>query len=502
MKTLNILYLEDSPEDAELVKRELKKLGLDLNFNVIESKIDFENALKNFDMDVILSDHSMYQFDSIEAFEIYKKSGLDVPFILVTGSVSEEFAVQILHKGADDYIIKDNLTRLPSAILNAIEKKEAETKNREAGERILQAYKFAEGAMEAAPDCIFGLNKNANIVMSNLNAGKLFGYSRGEFLTLNPNSLLRDPEGTRNFNDLVEHGDLLDHAEYIATKKNGEMFPSEVNSSIVKTQNGNVTLISVRDISTRKVVERELLQLNDALENNARKLNHINKELEQYAYVVSHELQEPLRMVSSFLTLLRKNLGDRLNPKAESFLQYAVDGSNRMRKIVYDLLDYSKIGHSPESLEIVDLNQVLEDVENLFRKQITDSKAVIEADKLPCVHVHPTLMSLVFQNLISNSLKFQKQNQNPYITITVQELDLEWKIGIKDNGIGIAPEYHDKVFELLQKAHPELKTRGSGIGLSISKKASETMNGQIWIESEIDNGCIVYFTISKSPNSK
>ncbi|HAC15946.1 MAG TPA: hypothetical protein DCE78_08390, partial [Bacteroidetes bacterium] len=247
--------------------------------------------------------------------------------------------------------------------------------------------------------------------------------------------------------------------------------------------------------------ERDLLQLNDALEKNARQLHDINYELEQYAYVVSHELQEPLRMVSSFLTLLKKNLGDRLNPKAESFLHYAVDGATRMRKIVYDLLDYSKIGHSHESLENVDLNVVLEDVENLLRKQITDAKAVIESEKLPIVQAHPALISLVFQNLISNSIKFQKLNQSPYIRISARELDFDWEIGIIDNGIGIEPEHHEKIFELLQKAHPELKTQGSGIGLSITKKAIETMNGQIWVESEKDNGCAVYFTISKIQNN-
>lgn len=497
MKSLSVLYLEDSPDDAELIRRELLKTGLKLHLKVIDSKKDFEKELNSFDMDVILSDHSMHQFDSVEALDIFKKSGVNVPFILVTGSVSEEFAVQILQQGADDYIIKDNLARLPSAVLNAIEKKESEIKRKEAEKRILQAYNFAEGVMEAAPDCIYGINQKYNIVMSNLNASSLFGYSRGEFLTLDPNSLMRDPESKMDLKVMIDQKEVLNHKECIGIKKNGEMFPAEVNSSIVNASNGHITLISVRDITKRKEAERDLLQLNDALEKNARKLNEINNELEQYAYVVSHELQEPLRMVSSFLTLLKKNLGDRLNPKAESFLQYAVDGSNRMRKIVYDLLDYSKIGHSKDSLQEIDLNLVLEDIENLFRKQITDAKAVIESDKLPVIQTNPTLISLVFQNLISNCLKFQKPDQHPHINISVEELDLEWKIGIKDNGIGIKPDQHEKVFELLQKAHPELKSRGSGIGLSITKKAIETMGGQIWIEPDLEDGCQIYFTINK-----
>src|SRR5690606_6096842 len=130
-----------------------------------------------------------------------------------------------------------------------------------------------------------------------------------------------------------------------------------------------------------------------------------------------------------------------------------------------------------ETLQEIDLNLVLEDVENLFRKQITDTKAIIESDKLPIVQTNPTLISMVFQNLISNRLKFQKPDQHPHINISVEELDIEWRIGIKDNGIGIKHGQHEKVFELLQKAHPELKSRGSGIGLSITKKAIETMGG-------------------------
>jgi PAS domain S-box-containing protein len=497
MKPLKVLHVEDSSFDAELIARELKKTGFEFEIKRVDSQIDFVNALQSYDMDLILCDHSMYQFDSFQALKLFKESHKDVPFILVTGSVSEDFAVTILKQGADDYIIKENLTRLPSSILNALEKKEAERKRNEAEKKILQAYRLAEGVMEAAPDAIVGLNERHHIVLTNMKTQTLFGFSRSELLRLSPGLMFPELEDGAILTDLFKNKSDIEHRECIGAKKDGSFFPAEVSTSFVDSDQGVLLVMSIRDITVRKRAEEELQQLNDALEENARKLREINNELEQYAYVVSHELQEPLRMVSSFLALLKKNLGDDLNPKAEKFLHYAVDGANRMRKIVYDLLDYSRIGRSSETMETVDLNQILNEVESLYRKQISDTQASIECEQLPIIRTYPTLVTLVFQNLLSNSLKFIKKNTNPQIIISCEEHDLEWQFSFRDNGIGLNPAYYDKVFEMMQRVNPEGLITGTGMGLSITKKVIEKLGGQIWITSNPDGGTIFNFTISK-----
>lgn len=497
MKPLNVLHLEDSTYDAELIARELKKTGFELEIKRVDTQSGFASALSSYDMDLILCDHSMYQFDSFEALRMFKESRKDIPFILVTGSVSEDFAVTILKKGADDYIIKENLTRLPSAIINALEKKDAERKRFEAEKKILQAYRLAEGVMEAAPDAILGLNEGRHIVLTNMKTQSLFGYSRSDLLKISPGLLFPEFEDDSIVNGLFEYKTDFEHRECVGVKKDGSMFPAEVSTSFVYSDQGVLLVMSIRDISVRKQAEQELQKLNDALEENARKLREINSELEQYAYVVSHELQEPIRMVSSFLALLKKNLGDNLNPKADKFLHYAVDGANRLRKIVYDLLDYSRIGRSTESMETVDLNQILTEVENLYRKQISDTQASIESEQLPIIRTFPTLFTLVFQNLISNSLKFVKKNVHPKIQISCEEHDLEWQFSFKDNGIGLDPASYDKVFEMMQRINPEGLVTGTGMGLSITKKVVEKLGGQIWITENPDGGTIFNFTISK-----
>lgn len=497
MKPLKVLHVEDSSFDAELIARELKKTGLELEIKRVDTQKDFASALISFGMDVILCDHSMYQFDSFEALRIFKESKIDVPFILVTGSVSEDFAVTILQKGADDYIIKENLARLPNAVINALEKKEAERKRNEAEKKILQAYRLAEGVMEAAPDAILGLNEGKRIVLTNMKTQSLFGYSRSELLKVSPELMFPELVEQSLLENMFKEKRDIEHKEYLGVKKDGSMFPAEISTSFVDSDQGVLMVISVRDISIRKQAEQELQNLNDALEENARKLREINSELEQYAYVVSHELQEPLRMVSSFLALLKKNLGDELNPKAEKFLHYAVDGANRMRKIVYDLLDYSRIGRSSESMETVDLNQILTEVENLYRKQISDTQATIECQQLPIIRTFPTLITLVFQNLLSNSLKFVRKDVHPKIEISYEEHDLEWQFSFKDNGIGLNPEYYDKVFEMMQQVNHEGLVTGTGMGLSITKKVIEKLGGQIWITENPDGGSIFNFTISK-----
>lgn len=252
---------------------------------------------------------------------------------------------------------------------------------------------------------------------------------------------------------------------------------------------------SFQDITNQKNHEIELNKLNETLEERAIKLQQSNEELEQFAYVASHDLQEPLRMVTSFLSLLEKKYENQLDAKAQQYIHFAVDGSKRMRQIILDLLEFSRVGRIREELDRIDMNQLIEGILALNKERIDNLKAKIIYDQLPIIESYETPVYQVLQNLISNSLKYHSTTEAPIIELKMEKLSNEWLFTIKDNGIGIDPNYHSKIFQLFQRLHNKTEYSGSGIGLSLCKKIIEDMKGKIWLESEEGKGCTFFFTL-------
>ncbi len=252
---------------------------------------------------------------------------------------------------------------------------------------------------------------------------------------------------------------------------------------------------SFQDITDRKNHEIELRKLNETLEERAIKLQQSNEELEQFAYVASHDLQEPLRMVTSFLSLLEKKYENQLDAKAQQYIHFAVDGAKRMRQIILDLLEFSRVGRIREELDRINMNQLIEGILTFNKERIENLNAKIIYDELPIIESYETPVYQVLQNLISNSLKYHSTTETPRIEIKIDKLQNEWLFTVKDNGIGIDPSYHSKIFQLFQRLHNKSDYSGSGIGLSLCKKIIEDMNGKIWLESEEGKGCSFYFTL-------
>jgi len=255
---------------------------------------------------------------------------------------------------------------------------------------------------------------------------------------------------------------------------------------------------SFQDVTVQKNQEIELTKLNEILEERALKLQQSNEELEQFAYVASHDLQEPLRMVTSFLSLLEKKYENQLDAKAQQYIHFAVDGSKRMRQIILDLLEFSRVGRIREELDNVNLNFILDSIIALNKDRIEEFKATIVYSDLPTIKSYETPVYQVLQNLISNSLKYHSTAETPKIEVTVEENEHDWLFKVKDNGIGIDPTYHPKVFQLFQRLHTKTEYSGSGIGLSLCKKIIEDLKGKIWIESEEGKGCAFLFTLPKN----
>lgn len=241
----------------------------------------------------------------------------------------------------------------------------------------------------------------------------------------------------------------------------------------------------------------ELNTQNERLESALEELKRKNEDLEAFAFSASHDLQEPLRMISSFLTQLENKYADQLDEKAHKYIYFAVDGAKRMRQIILDLLEYSRVGKLNGELEWIDCNEIIKQVNSLNKKVISEKSVSIKTKNLPKVFAHKTPLHQVFQNLIGNAIKYVKEGTPPEIQIKGYENDQEWTFSIKDNGIGINPEYFDKIFVIFQRLHGKNEFEGSGMGLAIVKKIVENLGGKIWVESEIGIGSTFIFTIPK-----
>lgn len=250
------------------------------------------------------------------------------------------------------------------------------------------------------------------------------------------------------------------------------------------------------DITKQKKIEKELKLKNEELVKMTEELIRSNRDLEQFAYVASHDLQEPLRAVSSFSQLLSKRYDDELDSDAQEFIGFIVDGSRRMQQLINDLLSFSRVSTRGKPLEPTDTNSILGQAIVNLSTMIEENRAIITNDELPTVMADGSQLTQVFQNLIGNAIKFRK-NDFPHIHLSAHEKDGSWEFSIKDNGIGIEPEYFEKIFVIFQRLHGKDEYSGTGIGLAICKKIIERHGGDIWVKSDTKNGSTFYFTIPK-----
>jgi light-regulated signal transduction histidine kinase (bacteriophytochrome) len=256
--------------------------------------------------------------------------------------------------------------------------------------------------------------------------------------------------------------------------------------------NGTIIFNSlILDVTQESINQVLLKQYNYELQRS-------NEELEKFAFVASNDLQEPLRMISSFMNLLKRKYGDRIDEKGHQYIHFASDGANRMREIILDLLEYSRASKSLEGKEDVDLNQVIIDFKQLRRKIISTKSAFIISGDLPIILNYKAAIAQIFNCLLDNALTYTATGTPPIIEISVAENEKEWTFSIRDNGIGIEPQFHDKIFVAFQRSHKRDEYNHPGIGLSIAKKHVELLGGRIWLEPSPEKGTLFRFLIPKS----
>jgi signal transduction histidine kinase len=252
-----------------------------------------------------------------------------------------------------------------------------------------------------------------------------------------------------------------------------------------------------------EVVRRALREKNERTlrrqveENLARKVDELarsNADLEQFAYVASHDLQEPLRMVAAYTQLLGERYKGKLDADADKFIGYASEGATRMQVLIQDLLAFSRIGRNTGNGESIDCNAVMKDVLQTLAVAIEESGAVVSCGALPALWADHTQITQIFQNLVGNALKF-RGNHPPLISVQAEKIGQHWLFSVSDNGIGIAPEHAENIFVVFQRLHARAEYPGNGIGLAICKKIVERAGGRIWVESQANSGCTFKFTI-------
>jgi light-regulated signal transduction histidine kinase (bacteriophytochrome) len=268
---------------------------------------------------------------------------------------------------------------------------------------------------------------------------------------------------------------------------------------VVRDARGNPYRIigAMQDITERIQKEIVLKELNGTLNKRAAELAASNAELEQFAYIASHDLQEPLRMVTGFLTQIQKKYEPQLDETGQVYIKFAVDGAIRMRRIILDLLEYSRVGRQQYFIEKINTDELLKEACRMYTGIAKVQKIIINYKGLPDIVAAKTPVQQVFQNLISNAVKYQQPGNIPEIKINAADNEDHWQFAVEDNGIGIDTAYLDTIFVIFKRLHSKDEYSGTGIGLAICKKIIDNHQGKIWVESAPGKGSTFYFTISK-----
>ncbi|MFN3999697.1 PAS domain S-box protein [Algoriphagus sp.] len=375
-----------------------------------------------------------------------------------------------------------------------------------AEEQILQANERFEKVTEATNDAIWDWDIENKTYFRSKGIEKFFGVASSQ--TLDEEDFWKDkfhpedlPKIKQSIDIALQNPETLRwELEYRIFKEDGEIGYVVDKGVIVRNKKGKAIRMvgAMTDISDRKKHEEELLSLNESLKKYANDLELTNEQLEQFAFIASHDLQEPLRMITSFMDQLQRKYGEQLDDKAHQYIHFATNGAKRMKQIILDLLEYSRAGKFNETISKVNLDLLISDYKSLRKKVIDEKSAIIDYSTLPVIESYRAPLTQTLHCLLDNAIKYSRNGVPPKIELSVKETLSEWIFSIRDNGIGIDPMFFDKIFIIFQRLHNRDQYAGSGIGLSIVKKQVESWGGKIWLESTPGEGSHFFFTIPKS----
>lgn len=351
--------------------------------------------------------------------------------------------------------------------------------------------------VDTAQEAFVGMDTGGIIVDWNPAAEAIFGWSRDEAIGRPLAETIVPPQHRQAHRDGLERfletgaGPLLNkRIEITALRRDGDEFPVEITITTLRIGDTHVFHAFLHDITERKRAEKKLTDM-------AAELARSNKDLDEFASILSHDLAAPIRSVASHCELLQKGYRQRLGDDADEFLQSALDGAKRMQRLIGDLLTFARVTRQAKARAAVDCERVLRDVLANLQMAIQETQATVTHDPLPTVTADPTQLMQLFQNLIGNAIKYCK-DRRPVVHVGAGEENGAWRFSVRDNGIGIQPGQADWIFQMFHRLHAdETEFSGTGIGLSTCKRIVERHGGRIWVESEPGTGCTFHFTLPK-----
>ena len=504
---IKILLVDDTPEN--LVSLEAALSGLDGELVLAHSGREALHHVLNDDFAAILLDVRMPEMDGFETAELIRSRprSRQIPILFLTGYRNEEHLFRGYDLGAVDFLFKPIVPEvLRSKVAVFVELSRSNAKLKEQAEVLQKAEQRFRSLLEAAPDAMVMCRDDGEIVMVNSQTEALFECGRDKLISRNIRTLVPD-WGFR-----LRHGWNDDFGspriqpaergkEFQAFRNGGAPFPVEITFSPLHTQEGVVITSAIRDISDRKRAEEQIRQFNTNLEERVRErteaLLRSNEELQQFAYVASHDLQEPLRTVSVFAQLLAKRYEGQLDGDADQFIRFIVDGAERMEHLIHDILDYSRVdARAADLFTRTSCDSAMDDAISNLHSVIEQTGAIIDREPLPSVIGDPVQLTRLFQNLLGNAIRYRSE-ASPRIRVSAVANTVEWLFSVKDNGIGIEPQYADKVFGIFRCLQPRDKSSGSGMGLAICRKIVSRHDGRIWVEPSEGPGATIRFTLPK-----
>lgn len=514
VKKVKILLVDDTPENLVSLEAALYTLGEELVF--ANSGKEALRYLLDDDFAAILLDVKMPDMDGFETAELIRSRARSrhTPILFLTGYKNEEHLFRGYDLGAVDFLFKPivaEVLRSKVAVFvelsrNAELMRQQTDTLRQQAEVLKKAEQKFRSLLEAAPDSMVMCQEDGKIVLVNSRTELLFGYTRSDLLGQNIRMLVPDwefntiPAPDEDFNNAPAQSWAANY-ELSATRRDGFVFPVEISFSPLQTDEGVLITSAIRDISERKKAEQQIHELNAHLEARVRErteeLLRSNDELAQFAYVASHDLQEPLRTVSIYSQMLARRYKGSLDQNADTYIGFITESAGRMENLIHDLLDFSKLdARGMDFFTLTSCETALTEAITNLRTRIEDSQAKIICKPLPQVMGDSVQLTRLFQNLLINSIKYRSEAP-PHVEVWAEPQGDHWLVSVKDNGIGIEAQYAEKVFGIFKRLHHRSTHPGNGMGLAICKKIVACHGGRIWVESEPGQGATFRFTLPK-----
>jgi PAS domain S-box-containing protein len=500
-EAINILCLEDSEKDAEIIRELVIDAGYELTMDCTKVEKEFVSFLRSNEYNIILADFRLPGFDGFAALKWSVEICPNVPFICISGTIGEEIAVELLKKGATDYIMKDKLIRLPSAMHRAL----MDAKEKEARQRAEKALTDSElryrRLFEAARDGILILDAETGMVVDvNPFLIEMLGFSREQFLY---KRIWEQVFCKYIFPDQASFEELREKKYIRYDDKPMETIDRrrievEFVGNVYEVDSHKVMQCNICDISQRKLAEKELFSLNAQLElrvlERTSSLELANKELESFSYSVSHDLRAPLRAINGYAKILQEDTVGKLDEDGMHSLNAIMNNSKKMGALIEDLLAFSRLGRNEIKTSEINMTVLVKSVREEEIHRNTKEVAFKIFELLPAKG-QQELIKQVWVNLISNAIKFSKYKPKPNIEIGSYLKGNLVVYYIKDNGAGFDMQYYNKLFGVFQRLHTQGEFEGTGIGLAIVQKIIVRNNGTVWAESKLNEGACFYFSL-------